>query len=321
MDSFKLIEKIDYLRRQKKINVKDFCKGICSTRNYSRYLSYELSLPFDTFVLLVERLGYSIKDFVIIVENEIMEKNIQFVYFLEYVRNGLFNEAENVLSKVKLTDVPFNIKNIHFPIAYEIFKFKQNQTSYAQFYSNCLKILNLKKLFQSELLSKEEAEALVLFLPYAKDEDKEEIFLYLYNYLVDRSQKLLSATIEITLSRVAIGLLEYIFTTKDKSKLNYAKNLVVIAQRFIIRDSLESFIVQILFFYSNIHMLNNELDLYNKVYKYMLALIFTRDERNLILNSINFDTLSPEEFYNTLFNNLKEDQSIIDCLEDNYGKI
>lgn len=54
---------LDELRRKSKIKVNDFCDGICSDRQYRRYISGVYEIPQKSIILFSEKLGLSPVDF------------------------------------------------------------------------------------------------------------------------------------------------------------------------------------------------------------------------------------------------------------------
>jgi antitoxin component HigA of HigAB toxin-antitoxin module len=55
-----IIQILDKLRDERNITIKDFCDGLCSRSNYSRYLNHEQKIPYDILEQLSTKLGLSI---------------------------------------------------------------------------------------------------------------------------------------------------------------------------------------------------------------------------------------------------------------------
>jgi transcriptional regulator with XRE-family HTH domain len=55
-----IIQILDKLRDERNITITDFCEGICSRSNYSRYLNHEQKIPYDILEQLSTKLGLSI---------------------------------------------------------------------------------------------------------------------------------------------------------------------------------------------------------------------------------------------------------------------
>lgn len=323
MNSNQLMESVDRHRRKQEVKVSEFCKGICSTRNYSRYLSSEVDVPFDVFVKMVERLGSNVRDFVVIIENEEIHSSIEFAYFNEYVRVGYYHEAEQLISKLDLKKIPFNIKNIHFPIAKEILDYKLNRLTSNQFNMNCKKILNYDKLLKSKLITKEEAESLILFLPHAAEAEQKEIFLFLYDFINENKDKLLSSTIEITLSRISNGLLAFLLSKDNLSTEDrlYAKNIIPIAFKLVNRDAIEGFLIEIFGFSLDVLNDGQNEEAYNRTYFSLLSLILTRDERILLLKELAPSEDMINKFIEILSSDSLKDISFIDFMGEYYGEL
>lgn len=55
-----IIQILDKLRDERNITITEFCDGICSRSNYSRYLNHEQKIPYDVLEQLSTKLGLSI---------------------------------------------------------------------------------------------------------------------------------------------------------------------------------------------------------------------------------------------------------------------
>lgn len=53
MEQKDVIIYIEKIRKEQNLSLKDFCSNICSKRNYRRYLTNVLELPFKIFTKLL----------------------------------------------------------------------------------------------------------------------------------------------------------------------------------------------------------------------------------------------------------------------------
>lgn len=288
------IEYIDIYRKKNKMNVPEFCQGVCSIRNYSRYLSKELNLPFDIFIKMIHRLGWTIKDFVIYVENVETNSNIDLAYFIEFVRNFYYKEAEIYLENALKKTIPTYVRTKYFPVARMTFMYKTNQMSKEDYKIKCRDIIKLDELLFQSTITREDAESLILYMQHSEQIDQTRIFDFLSQYILDPDQyRVISNMHAITLTRISTGLMYKLMNQEIMSEfeIEQFKKILILSNKYYFTDSINGLVVEYISFYYAFYKKINHPDK-SQLLWYLISLILTRDDSDMVLESLN---LSNEE--------------------------
>ncbi len=100
-----LLQILDKIRDERHITILDFCDGICSRSNYSRYLNHEQKVPYDVLEKLSLKLGLSLMHVLRDYNNNNNNLKIQMNQLLVYVQNIDINQIKKVLDDIDLNDV------------------------------------------------------------------------------------------------------------------------------------------------------------------------------------------------------------------------
>lgn len=315
------IEYIDSYRKKSKINVPEFCHGICSIRNYSRYLSRELILPFDIFIKMIHRLGWTIKDFVIFVENTIANSNLDVAYFLEYVRVGYYQEAEALLKKSLEKPIPYYVESKYFPVAKETYLFKMNQIHKEQYKVRCREIIKLDSLLEQRVITREDSEALILYMQQADDFDKNRIFEYLYSLITHLDDyQLITNTYALTITKISGGLMYKLITqeTLSKTEMEQYKQILNFSFDYYFRDAINGHIVEYIDYYFSYYKKINHPDKY-QLLRYLVSLILVRQDSEILLKSLELTDDAFEYYVNDILNNRNIDLNVIEWVKNHEG--
>jgi uncharacterized membrane protein (GlpM family) len=98
-----LLQILDKIRDERHMTITDFCEGICSRSNYSRYLNHEQKVPYDILEKLSLKLGLSLMHVLRDYNNNNLK--IQMNHLLVYVQNKDIDPIKKVLDVIDLNDV------------------------------------------------------------------------------------------------------------------------------------------------------------------------------------------------------------------------
>lgn len=102
-DDMTLLQILDKIRDERHMTILDFCDGICSRSNYSRYLNHEQKVPYDVLEKLSLKLGLSLMHVLRDYNNNNLK--IQMNQLLVYVQNNDINQIKKVLDDIDINDV------------------------------------------------------------------------------------------------------------------------------------------------------------------------------------------------------------------------
>lgn len=100
-----LLHILDKIRDERHMTITDFCDGICSRSNYSRYLNHEQKVPYDVLEKLSLKLGLSLMHVLRDYQNDNHHLKIQMNQLLMYVQNKDINQIKKVLDDIDINDL------------------------------------------------------------------------------------------------------------------------------------------------------------------------------------------------------------------------
>lgn len=100
-----LLHILDKIRDERNMTITDFCDGICSRSNYSRYLNHKQKIPYDVLERLSLKLGLSLMHVLRDYQNDNHHLKSQINKLLLYVQNKDINHIKKVLDDIDLNDV------------------------------------------------------------------------------------------------------------------------------------------------------------------------------------------------------------------------
>mgnify|MGYP002640451748 CR=1 FL=1 len=128
-----IIQILDKLRDERNITITDFCDGICSRSNYSRYLNHEQKIPYDILEQLSAKLGLSImhilRDY-----NDTNTLKQEMNQLLVYVQNKDMNQIKKVLDDIDLNDVMDSYYYQMYTYALYKYQYLTKKINYQAFY-------------------------------------------------------------------------------------------------------------------------------------------------------------------------------------------
>jgi antitoxin component HigA of HigAB toxin-antitoxin module len=99
-----IIQILDKLRDERNITITDFCDGVCSRSNYSRYLNHEQKIPYDVLEQLSTKLGLSIMHILRDYSNSNTLKQ-DMNQLLTHIQNSDINKIKESLDTIDLNNV------------------------------------------------------------------------------------------------------------------------------------------------------------------------------------------------------------------------
>ena len=92
------MEYIEYLRKESKISRTDFCEGICSDRQYRKYINGESIMKQDKLLLFCKKLGFTIEQFYFSFNEYDKEETKIVMKFYNAVSNKQYETAKKRIS-------------------------------------------------------------------------------------------------------------------------------------------------------------------------------------------------------------------------------
>jgi hypothetical protein len=137
-----LLQILDKIRDERHITITDFCDGICSRSNYSRYLNHEQKVPYDVLEKLSLKLGLSLmhvlRDYN---NNNNSNLKIQMNQLLVYVQNKDMNQIKKVLDDIDLNDVMDSYYYQIYHYALYTYQYLLKNIDYHVYYQHLFKMI------------------------------------------------------------------------------------------------------------------------------------------------------------------------------------
>lgn len=313
MQNQEIMQYIDKYRVDNKIPIYQLTKGIMSTRNYSRLLSGETVLSFETYSALLKRLRVPLFEFAIYLYNCRFFAYIHETNFQSAVDNKQYDEAYKMispyLSEAKWGSV-FAEKTI--PMMVKFVEYKLNKSSLAELITFSRDTIHLDQVLHQTILSLDDFEALFLFSNYCSESERRMISNRMTEIMIHQDVKILNASVEHTTSRLhrlAIQLLTS-FDDNDQNALINLKKMTQIALEYQSRAKIygeDVYILETLYkYYKRQHQLSKDI-----LIEFVLAVLGSNEthliselkellsveEKDMILTSISTDTFKKTNLF------------------------
>ena len=128
-----LLQILDKIRDERRMTITNFCEGICSRSNYSRYLNHEQKVPYDVLEQLCTKLGLSIMHILRDYSNS-NTLNQEMNQLLMYVQNGEIKQIKESLDTIDLNCV---MDSYYYQIySYALYKYQYltKEINYQRYY-------------------------------------------------------------------------------------------------------------------------------------------------------------------------------------------
>lgn len=144
---------LDKLRKQKGYCVEEFVFGICSDRQYRRYISGENIVPSSNISKFCEKLGISLSDFFYSLNKKDRYDYRKLSKIYHTVINHNLNEAEKLISNLR-TPKLFDQQNYKFYQYLQIrINYEKDKINTDELYKNIFEVINLNHLQQGNFYS------------------------------------------------------------------------------------------------------------------------------------------------------------------------
>lgn len=219
---------LDYLRRISNLGIESFVEGICSPRQYHRYLNGTSHIPYDTFSKLCKRLDLSVNEF---------NFSFQSLGNSEFDDVRVFYSALCNRDKTK-SEQSFNkLKNHNFNNDEAMRFFQFCETFYNQLYGyitkftafdRYVKLINYKNFEEKSIYTFMDGLCLIEIASLEMELGKTDAITYLHEMLSDRKSRYVSSNTRYVLPQlyVRISKMYGINNQLDKS-LEIAKEGVI----------------------------------------------------------------------------------------------
>lgn len=128
-----IIQILDKLRDERNITITDFCDGVCSRSNYSRYLNHEQKIPYDVLEQLSTKLGLSImhilRDYN---ETDTLKQDMN--QLLTHIQNGDINQIKESLDTIDLNNVMDSYYYQFYTFALYKYQYLTKEIDYKMYY-------------------------------------------------------------------------------------------------------------------------------------------------------------------------------------------
>lgn len=128
-----IIQILDRLRDERNITITEFCDGVCSRSNYSRYLNHEQKIPYDVLEQLSTKLGLSImhilRDYN---ETDTLKQDMN--QLLTHIQNGDINQIKESLDTIDLNNVMDSYYYQFYTFALYKYQYLTKEIDYKMYY-------------------------------------------------------------------------------------------------------------------------------------------------------------------------------------------
>jgi hypothetical protein len=136
-----LLQILDKIRDERRMTITDFCDGICSRSNYSRYLNHEQKVPYDILEKLSLKLGLSLMHVLRDYNNNNNNLKIQMNQLLVYVQNKDMNPIKKVLDDIDINDVMDSYYHQIYQYALYTYQYLTKDINYNVYYQHLFEMI------------------------------------------------------------------------------------------------------------------------------------------------------------------------------------
>ena len=239
---------LERARLERKVAIKDLVCDITSRRNYSRFLSDDISISFEILSKFLERLDIPFSEFSFYMHNVIMYENINEVYFHELIRSEKYELAyQNYYSQIAGKQLKTLYANKTIPLGIQLMKFKIGLISHDEALQEMTRLINLSEIVSSHVLRDDDIEALFLYIRICDKQTQEKIGVFALDALNNEKYIMLAGFYEQTstiLQLVALKTLTAKSYIGEEDQANI-KKVAEIALKFHNRTKLSLFDVML----------------------------------------------------------------------------
>ncbi len=207
---------IDELRKKQKIRVNKFNEGIVATRTYSRYISGEFDIEIDVLIMYLKRLGYQLPDFLTYVYNNIRAKNIGHSNFVKLVNNNRNESASKYINSID-PKIKSEVSHMLLPISILKMEYYNNNLMKPAILDQMKKFIDIRKILDSKVISREELKSLIIYFEFCMDLDKKNIIGF-FEKFVDGEKEIISLEYQIDQMLIYHFLLGYYLSKETFSQ-------------------------------------------------------------------------------------------------------
>ena len=215
--SIELMQQLDELRAKKKMKIKTFNQGIVSTRNYSRYMSGQYDVPYKILNLYLEKLDISIWGFFIYVYHQLKHRYKTQLEFIHAVKEKQIADAFLLYHRINFHQKS-EVSDLLVPLSYQELLYISGQIPKEQFIRFMMKKINIERIFDSKVISREELDGLFMVLEYGNTEIKKRVIEYLVSLIIDSSRTIVSLEVYYSKQYVALSIIKYFSPFKSLTK-------------------------------------------------------------------------------------------------------
>ena len=231
LKSVVIMKYIDKLRHTDNLKVSELNEGVISIRNYSRYLKGEFELPFNVLVQYLEKLNMKLEDFLIYIYNDIKSDYIEHHEFINAVSTGQYDLAESIYQKMD-KQIRTEVSDILVPANCLKLQYETKQITKPLFIEKLDDLLKLNTLLKANVISREEQEAIYIYLDYCCEKDTDRIIEFLNRFYIGKTLKIVSLEHSLTelnnpLRMIGVLLKKNHITKKDLSILESLFDLII----------------------------------------------------------------------------------------------
>lgn len=200
------IRHLDGLRCRHNLTIRAFTEGIISERMYRRYVHGESEVPYPVFAKLVQRLGFTIPQYV-----NYVQKLMQLQFHHEHVLANLileekFEEAYAYYQAHDFRVLQSRIRYKYLPVLIHYMTYQVGLISKHEYRKHARSVLNLPKILSHKVLTREDVEALLIHMRMEDDKTVEELAFFLLLTLEDPEREIISFELDVTRSHIYSGV-------------------------------------------------------------------------------------------------------------------
>ncbi|MCF7932319.1 MAG: hypothetical protein K9K93_04040 [Acholeplasmataceae bacterium] len=322
LKNLEIMHYIDKYRIEKGMPINQLTKGVMSTRNYSRLLSGDAELSFETYALFLNKLSIPLFEFAMYLYNCRFFETIHEAHFLDAVDEKRYKDADELI-RPYMKDAAWGSVFAHktIPLALKIVAYHLNKTTIHDLLSFSRSLIQLEQLVNESVITLDDFDSMFLFTHYCFENEKQMIIDFLIRILVQKEVIILSGSYDHTLSR-AYRLAVQLMTSVTPANEHHHDNLKQIARIALEYQSRAKMSMEDLYLLEAIfkYYKNNKMTSPSLLREYVLSALGSNEEHviqslkdlltdqeiEFVLSSISQSTLRGTNLFTEIF----EDESI-----------